>query len=356
MINLPSQPLAICLSGGGSKGAYAVGILQYLYEVSNVRDIRILYGTSTGALITALFGATLVTGDPSYFQELINIYRSVKTPDVIKPHYEVAYELGGIPAVLVTTLVGGGISIFDTTPLETLLDRYMTSKVWNKIIQAGKADKPIEIGFCTTNLQTGKAEIFTNITHPDRTILRNATLASANQPVFMPPVQVDPSRTDQFVDGGVLDYNPIVNVFKSSIFNSVKGALAISLDTIEIPKDPTIHKKLDSVLGRTLSLLVDSVYDADITAAQMWNLLLKLKEILPANQWTDIVKQLPAELQSFVTTYLLDKKYLPIIHLHPEHPLQIDSLKFEQPAMQKLIKQGFQDAAMWFGNQTVPHV
>lgn len=41
---------ALVISGGGSKGAFAGGVAQYLMEVEN-REYDILVGTSTGSLL-----------------------------------------------------------------------------------------------------------------------------------------------------------------------------------------------------------------------------------------------------------------------------------------------------------------
>ena len=45
---------AIVISGGGSKGAFAVGVLKRLFEVYPNLDFDMIVGTSTGSLMAPL--------------------------------------------------------------------------------------------------------------------------------------------------------------------------------------------------------------------------------------------------------------------------------------------------------------
>jgi predicted acylesterase/phospholipase RssA len=57
------MPDALTVSGGGSKGAFAVGAIKYLLEERDL-DFDILSGTSTGALVTAMVAADGVDAVP----------------------------------------------------------------------------------------------------------------------------------------------------------------------------------------------------------------------------------------------------------------------------------------------------
>src|SRR5690606_21498895 len=61
---------ALVISGGGSKGAFAGGVAQYLMEVEK-RDYDIFVGTSTGSLLIP----HLANGN---IEKIHNIYTSVK--------------------------------------------------------------------------------------------------------------------------------------------------------------------------------------------------------------------------------------------------------------------------------------
>src|SRR5438093_1149546 len=66
---------ALVVSGGGSKGAFAIGAIERLREAGVTWDIVV--GTSTGALI-----APLVVTDE--IQELRALYSRVHTEDIVR--------------------------------------------------------------------------------------------------------------------------------------------------------------------------------------------------------------------------------------------------------------------------------
>jgi len=355
MIELPSGKLGLCLSGGGSKGAYGVGVIQYLFEVLQRRDIGIIYGTSTGSLIASMLGLSIATSDPSYVTELIHIYKNVLDADILKPHHEIAYAVGGEMGVLAATLVAGGSSIFDTKPLGDLIDRYMTPDNWKKLINAGKRKKnPIEVGFCIADIQSGDSYIVSNISHPKPSVLRDALLASASQPVFMPTTKInDVAPNHQFVDGGLVEYTPVEKIFESPLQDKLDAVLSIAMDPLQHNPSTKEYTSTTDILLRTLSLFVDGVYFNDMKVATLWNLILKIKSILPAPEWQTIENHLPPPIQEFVKNKLTNRKYLPIYYFNPSSPLDINSLKFEQDKMRKLIRQGFKDAMSGIKNENI---
>ena len=77
---------ALVLSGGGAKGAFAVGVLQDLYQRHRERGwFTIAGGASTGALIApfaALLGAPKSLAD-QVLERLIRSYTTVETSDLL---------------------------------------------------------------------------------------------------------------------------------------------------------------------------------------------------------------------------------------------------------------------------------
>ena len=342
--------IALALSGGGSKGAYIVGVLKYLIETNKFKDIQIIYGTSTGALVSCLMGAYVVTKNKYYFDELAKIYQTVTTKEVLNPNHNVAYWFAGSKGTLLSAMLFGGKSIFDTTPLEDLIAKYMTDDLLYDMIEAGMSEEnPFEVGFCTYNLQEAKSEIFTNITHPNPDILRRAILASANQPVFMPPVKIIENSNRQYVDGGVDNYNPAEKLFESKVFNGVEQILTISTDPRKIEEDLTLVDSIVPYLERTLKLLVRGVFDTDLKVTQLYNLILKLKEFLPEETWkTFLAEEITPELQNFINRHLLNKKYVKISNIYPKKPILMDPLKFEPEKMRQVQVQGYREAKSLF--------
>jgi len=155
---------ALVISGGGSKGAFAVGAI----EVLRGHDVKfdLVTGTSTGALI-----APLVATDE--IPLLRHIYSTVRTPDVLT-------RRPGVIDIL------GSDSIYDTSPLWTLINTYITDARYQRILAASAA-----VELCSVSLQSGEVTYF----NPKRGVggqpmardaFNRAILASASQPVLMP--------------------------------------------------------------------------------------------------------------------------------------------------------------------------
>jgi NTE family protein len=185
---------ALVISGGGSKGAFAVGVLKNL--AANFPDIGfdVLVGTSTGSLI-APFAAL------GRIDMLEKLYTSITTEQVITKGNVVARLLGNN-------------SLFDATPLGNLIKQYYNDDICQQVFASGK-----EVFFATTCLQTGASVNFSvaevsfvsdyeiiKLKTADE--LRRAVMASACQPVFMQPIEVKKGTLPlrQYVDGGVKEY------------------------------------------------------------------------------------------------------------------------------------------------------
>jgi len=75
--------IGLALSGGGSKGAFIVGalesILGRIFPDGDTPDVRVVAGTSTGALI-----ASGIAADD--FQTVKDVYENVETKNIVNPH------------------------------------------------------------------------------------------------------------------------------------------------------------------------------------------------------------------------------------------------------------------------------
>ena len=229
----------------------------------------------------------------------------------------------------------------------------MPKKAWEILIEAGQKSDPLEVGFCTANLKTAESIIVTNRSHPDPEILANALWASAAQPVLMQPVDVFGDKDTHWLDGGIRDYNPVEKLFESEVVDeSVSAIISINLDSPNPAPAAEDLKDIGGIFLRTLEVLVGSVFGSDIRTAQLWNVILKVKEFLPTSQWKEFVKQLPPDVKAFTQSKLKNKNYLPILRVIPRRPITQSSLEFKQPQMKKLVNRGFKDAFALFGAGT----
>lgn len=248
----------LVISGGGSKGAFAVGVvkdLMHLYQL----DFDVLVGTSTGALIVPLVAVGAV-------EQLEQLYTTVSDEQIL-----VKYNIG-------TRL--NTSSIFTAGPLTDKINALYTDDYFQQLMASGK-----EVFLTTTCLQTEELVVFTTAQHPVensyykvRRIVsadqfRRAVLASASQPVFMPPVKVNKTVPDepypdhQFVDGGVREYAGVgmaVDAGAQEIFTITHAA-----------KHPApgheVLGNLFAVLEKTISIFITDVGDNDLYLPSQYN-------------------------------------------------------------------------------------
>ena len=103
--------IGLALSGGGSKGAFTVGVLRVLDTMLDGVTYPVISGTSTGALI-----ATLLT--TKELEKLKQIYTSVTTENIVNPHHALVAAIAGPDAVLFASAILGGRAIYDASALK----------------------------------------------------------------------------------------------------------------------------------------------------------------------------------------------------------------------------------------------
>lgn len=246
---------ALVISGGGSKGAFAVGALKAIFQRTPQMKFDILIGTSTGALIAPL-------ATQKDIKLLEQLYTTVKTDNVIT-----TYNVGN------RFLTAD--SIFGVEPLAKLMQQYYTDAFFQDL-----ASKSYNVILATTCLQTEEAVYFSSrpismptehhvipVTKADH--FRRAVMASACQPVFMTPIEVIPGAQPvrQYVDGGVREYAGIQLAIE-------QGADEIFVILLSAPGTVPVDKRYTSVpdiLMRTIEIFTSDVGENDIIIPQLYN-------------------------------------------------------------------------------------
>jgi len=250
---------ALVISGGGCKGAFAVGIVKRLLENYPNLEFDMYVGTSTGSLIVPL----LAMNEMALLEE---IYTTQTTKDIVLQN-----RLGDRI---------GDESIFDATPLWNTLGKNYTDDRYNTLLASGK-----RLFINTTCMQSGELVVFTTDTAPiepdnyqiktmvDANHFRRAVMASACQPVFMQPITVnrdvpgDPNPTFQFVDGGVKQYVGI----EMAIDNGATEIFTILLSPEEDAVDNVSYGDLFGILQKTIGIFSDGVAKDDLIIPQQYN-------------------------------------------------------------------------------------
>ena len=256
---------ALVVSGGGAKGAFAVGALERLWE--HFRDegieLDIAAGTSVGGLIVPL----VATGE---IQLLRGIFADIWTWDIVRQRNPVGILFGD--------------SVYDTAPVERIIDNFITQERYQRIVNSATT-----LYLSTVNLQTGDIEYWTQrqnaplklgepVPSPGQitrhTLLR-AILATGNMPVLMPPVSIR-QRNVQHVDGGVREIVP----FRIAIDHGATRIFAIILSPATNQPRNEEFISVVSQLSRTIDLFSRETVVNEVEQAGLYtNAALYLREL-----------------------------------------------------------------------------
>lgn len=265
---------ALVLSGGGSKGAFQVGVLRSLLEQNPELDYDCYTGVSVGALNAAL----LATGPLNKtLPELEKIWLSkIKGNKSIWRHHLWRYLLIGI-CLIVLFIIAAFVSfiltapklltmlfvilaiasfyvpyyslnnthaIYNNEPLRNLVNKYLDL---SKLRQSGKKLRVGAVNFNTGFYGTG--------TEADEEIVE-WIMASSSFPLFFPMEKIN---NHYWTDGGVVEITPLSDAINL-------GATEIDI-IIATPVDPTYyhgHPGIPGQLLRNLNIMSAEVLRNDL--------------------------------------------------------------------------------------------
>jgi NTE family protein len=229
---------AFVLSGGGAKGAFQVGALNYLMNIKQIKP-DIITGISTGAL-----QALAIAQDE--LKLLDDVWLGIKS-------YKDIYTKSFFQYIRVILGQSAGLYKFDG--LETIV-----SKIFDKS-KLMASDAELYIG--TVDLQDGTLDYIEK-----RRLQKEDVVASCTIPIFFPPVA---NNGRQYVDGGVRDIVPLkiaIEMGADQIY-----VLLCSPETLA----PIEHEltNIVEVGTRTSEILINEIYRNDIAHAKQVNMWLK---------------------------------------------------------------------------------
>ncbi len=236
---------AIVLSGGGSKGAFQVGALDYLVNDRGL-DFQVYAGVSTGSLnATVLAQGEGHEGLQAQLETLKALWFGIRSErDVYTKRF-----LGEILVFLTKD------SVYDPAPLWEKLRRHVDPE---RLRGSGN-----ELRVGATSLPSGDYVAVTQ----KAASLREWTLASASIPVLFPPVHVGEERA---VDGGVRNVTPLEDAFRA--LKSLPSSSGPERDEVYIVLASTPEVETTSgpwkdgrkIGARALSLLMNEILREDI--------------------------------------------------------------------------------------------
>ena len=265
---------AVVLSGGGSKGAFQIGVLRTLLDKDPNYDADVWSGVSVGALNSSL----LATGPlKKTLPELEDIwFNDVHGNHSIWTHHLWRYILFGICVIVLfiilafvsfilsapkwLTIILGLLaigsfyipyyslnnthSIYNTDPLRKLIDHKLDL---DKLKASGKK---LLIG--AVSFTTGK---YRSVDESNKD-LKNWIMASSAFPVFFPMEYID---GEYWTDGGVIEVAPLSDVISMGA-TEIDIILASPIESSEFYGLPGILKQLQ----RNLDIMSSEVLKNDV--------------------------------------------------------------------------------------------
>lgn len=199
----------IVMSGGGARGSYEVGVLNYLYgefaqHFGRYPVFDVISGTSVGAVNGTALAATV--NDPTAGMRLLaSVWLEQALSDVMR------FDLRQVPR-LYRLWLGGSMpsGLFDSRPLARLIGYRIP---WRQLARNLRSRRVQALTVSATNVRTGRSTLYvdrargvelprggTRIAVHATHILPQHVMASAAMPLVFPPVRIG---NDYFCDGGI---------------------------------------------------------------------------------------------------------------------------------------------------------
>ena len=189
---------SLVVSSGGSKGAYAGGIIEYL---SQEKDWDLFIGSSTGSLIVPLVAVNDIKALKEYYTSINSSKIYTRDPFIIKGNNNGNFKWSINHLNIALNLIKEGKkTLGTTTKVRSLISSVFTESHFNDVILNKK-----DIQICVTNLTLRKLEVksIKDFTYSD---FCDWIWASTCAPPFMSIVE---KNGYEYVDSGVLRDIPI---------------------------------------------------------------------------------------------------------------------------------------------------
>lgn len=285
---------ALVLGGGGAKGEFELGALDYLAEKGCGFDF--FSGVSVGALNASVLAQHENLGEA--VARLKGLWDSIRSDSDIYTNPFPGGKVGaGLGALLSLASESGWArdSIHASGPLKDLIEKHVK---WDDLAKSGKT---WAIG--VTSLTDGSYYLVANDAPLMAAARRNGAtleltlkreregsipdklvdfiLASASMPVLFPPVDIYGHR---FVDGGLRDITPFSSAFKAAKSRRPKpaGIEIVVISTSPAVLGPRDDNAMDSgreIASRTVDIMAHEILQNDLRYAGQRN---KLKGFLKA--------------------------------------------------------------------------
>jgi len=287
--------VGLVLSGGGARGAYEAGVLQFVLDELPARLDRplrldVVTGTSVGAIHACWVAGT--AGQPNPGSRLADIWRSLDMAGVYQWSMR---DLVGLPLRALGMGVGGSkpepgsprlAGLLDTGPLERLVFDRIPWESLRSNLDAGVVDA---VAIAATEIETGRSIVW--VDQPNATlrgwshdafVVGAATrlraehaLASAAIPFLFPAVRVGASY---YCDGGLRLNTPLAPALRLDADRLlIVGLRHVPTVAEEMAHARTREEEFGSIpylAGKVLNALLLDHVDYDVDRLRVMNAIL----------------------------------------------------------------------------------
>jgi len=295
----PEIKRAIVLSGGGARGAYEAGILDYLFRELPKRlgkpiDFDIVCGTSVGAIHACFLAATADQG-PDRAEALTRIWSNLRVDEVFQfsagDIFAMPRKMLGMRRTAQRLREGQRpdrlYGMLNTKPLEHLV---LDSIPWQGIRRNLRAGRLDAICVATTQIATGRAVIFVERAERDLPPWANQAnirmqsirlspmhaLASAAIPMLFPAVRLG---ARYYADGGLRLNTPLAPAVRLGA-NRVL-VIGVGQGPERFVNEEVAQQRTEGfgnpmfLLGKVLNALMLSPVDADLARLHLINQIIE---------------------------------------------------------------------------------
>lgn len=196
---------SLVISGGGSKGSYAGGIVEFLKK--NGSDWDFYAGTSTGSLMVPMIACNEIEKLKAAYTSITpdKIFKS--NPFIIKSVRNGDFKFSINHAAIAKNLIwNNGKSLGDSSNLRKTIEEFLTKDFYDKIKMMGK---DVIVSVCNLTLESVEFKSIMSENYED---FLDWMWASGSAPPFMSVVE---KNGYDYADGGLLRFVPLLEAIQA---------------------------------------------------------------------------------------------------------------------------------------------
>ncbi len=270
----PTGEKALVLSGGGTKGIFQIGALEYLLK-ERKEAYKIVCGVSSGAL-----NAMMVAQGPDYFEKLKEIWMRQAETDL-----EIIPERFTLAEKVIRAVLPGGIFYRQLGEMNGLEDNrrlFEAIEENTRDLQQNLKHTKTHLRIGVVSLQTGKYYALDPTDPALAPFTAQIILGSTAIPIAFSPGEFPYDGTTQWIDGGVNQVTPIEDALSVAEVQGIPLSEVVVVCSAPLETESTFkdYKGLIEIGLRVEHILANQIDKQGFAIFELRNALLHLQESL----------------------------------------------------------------------------